>query len=378
MKKSIFAFTVLLLSMQCKIISQNSIEINSPFQFGASYTGDFVNNTSGGIKTGSQYLGMANLNISFNTGTAGLWNNGLFFLNAANTHGGLPTNELIGDFQGITNIEAGDITYLHEFWYMQSFDKFSVIAGLQDLAADFAVSEYGSLFLNGSFGTHSTIADNVPSPIFPLTALGVQVQVSLSNRFTLKAALFDGMPDEYENNRYNLSWKLSNNDGIFSISEINYKTVFQNDLEGTYKLGAYYHNHIPGHDSEESDFTNNYGLYGVADQMLYNGENKLAVFMQTGLSPYRKNDNYFYFGTGLNYSGLFTENGEDILGLGIAFAGLHNKNFNNETTLELSYFVNLTENISVQPDIQYVMNPSGTEEILDNALAATLRMGINF
>jgi len=72
------------------IFSQESILNKEAFRFEASYIGENLNNLSGGIKTGSTYLGMANIRLSFNTGSAGLWKGGEFFINSANTHGASP------------------------------------------------------------------------------------------------------------------------------------------------------------------------------------------------------------------------------------------------------------------------------------------------
>lgn len=158
----------------------------SPFGFEASYIGDVVNNFSGGIKKGGSYLGMANIKLSFETEKARWWKGGKFFIHGANTHGGEPSRDFIGDFQGVSNIEAGNLTYLHELWYKQTIGKFIFTLGLQDLNAEFMTSEYAGHFINSSFGVHSTIADNVPTPIFPLTAFGLQFQYQISDKITAK------------------------------------------------------------------------------------------------------------------------------------------------------------------------------------------------
>lgn len=383
MKGSLLSKIIIIFSLYNITLTaqEDTFKTISPFKYGASYIGDFVSNQGGGIREGSRYLGMANIMISFDTKAAGLWKGGMFYINAANTHGGTPTSDMIGDFQGITNIEAGNLTYLHELWYKQLIGNFTLTAGLQDLASEFAVSEYSSLFLNGSFGTHSTIADNVPAPIFPLTALGAQLHWNISESFSGKFAVFDGHPDDFENNPYNISWKLTSSDGYFTVSELNYTTELINQLTGIFKIGTYYHNHIVTSDeSEHTTVTNNYGVYFVADQLLFEKSNgkKLGFFTQAGISPYKKNKNNFYLGTGINYSGLFKSRISDILGLAVAHAGFRNSSHENETVIEFSYMVQITDNISIQPDFQYIINPAGTDEELPNTLAGIVRMGFNF
>lgn len=366
----------------CYLYSQrDSIKKQSPFSLGVSYTGNSVTNISGGIRPGSVYLGMANLRVSFNTTRAGLWKGGEFFLNAANTHGGVPSATFVGDFQGVSNIEAGNLTYMHELWFRQSVGNFTVIAGLQDMNTEFAVSECSGIFLNGSFGVHSTIAHNVPVPIFPLTAVGVQLQWNIRENISTKIAVFDGLPDGFESNPYNLEWNLKPSDGFLTIGEVSYHRSRINGLDGTYKLGGYYHNHVCHADTFGIDcVTPDYGIYFLADQVLFKGvsDRQLSFFTQVGLSPKQINDNCFYLGFGLNYTGLFPKRTDDVLGLAIAHAGFNNAIRGNETTAELTYLLKVNEHFFIQPDFQYVINPSGTDEKLANALVGTMRVGINF
>lgn len=362
------------------IFGQNeNIQQNKPLSYEASYLGDMAHNFSGGLKKGSAYLGMANLRLTIDSRAAGLWKGGTFFINAAHTHGGMPAGELTGDFQGISNIESGNLTYLHELWYRQTIGSVSVIAGLQDLCAEFASSDYGSLFLNGSFGIHSTIADNIPAPIFPLTALGAQIQFEFSESASAKVAAFDGHPDDFSENPYNISWDLNNRDGILTVTEFDLSAEPIDGLEGTYKLGAYYHNHMARTD-EEGELVNkkNYGFYLVMDQLVLNTPDgtRLALFTQASVSPYSINQNNYYLGAGVSLSGFFESRPDDILGFAAARAGFHGRLHNNETTLELSYLAQLNKNISIQPDFQYIMNPSGTDRHLRNALAGILRFAI--
>ncbi|MDD4921559.1 MAG: carbohydrate porin [Bacteroidales bacterium] len=355
----------------------------SPLSFEASYIGDGLANFSGGLKKGATYLGLANLGLFFDTQKAGLWKGGQFCIVGANTHGGTPSESLIGDFQIASNIEAGDLTYIHELWYRQSFGKLSTILGVQDLNAQFASSENAGLFLNSSFGIHSTISNNIPSPIFPLTALGWQFQYDFSEKVSGKVAIFDGLPEGFKHHTYNISWKLDPNEGYLLVSEFSLADLASAKLPGLYKLGVYYHNHYGLSnifDAEERQDHQNYGFYLVADQSLYKGIDgrSLSVFAQASLSPQSKNTNSSYLGMGLNYSGLLQGRTEDVLGLAVARAGFKNSVYPNETTMELTYKAQLTDHVYIQPDIQYVIRPSGTDEKLENALVGALRFGLDF
>ncbi len=356
---------------------EGGLEKSVPIKYQGSYIVDLVNNINGGKKTGTNYLGMMNLKLSLETKNAKMWNNGEIMVNIANTHGSTPTAKLVGDFQGVSNIEAGNYTYLYELWYKHTFDDFAVIVGVQDMAADFAVSDDAALFLNGSFGIHSTISSNVTTPIFPLTGLGVQVQWQISPSIMVKVAGYDGLPDDFDKNPNNLRWNFKSDDGILSVAEFDYSVDWIGGLPGTYKFGFYYHNHLLYEDKENMHYIKNYGYYFTIDQVLADKLNggKLAFFTQLGICPMDKNENNLYLGAGINYKGLFVNRIDDVFGIAAAYAEFNNKK-SNETTIEMFYLTQLTDKIFIQPDIQYVINPMGAEFKLNNAFVGIVRLGL--
>lgn len=352
-------------------------------QHEATYTGEFAGNLKGGKKTGGVYLGMANIRIGFETNNLGLWEGGEFFLNGASTHGGTPSEKLIGDFQVASNIEAGNRTYLHELWYKHTYKNFQAIIGLQDLNAEFVTSEYAGNFINSSFGIPSLIADNIPVPIFPLTALGIAARYEVSESIAILGAVFDGLPEDPESNQYNLNWDLKSSDGVLVFSELQF-SIEINNMPGTIKTGYYYHSHLKETCQEtklvETVFEKNYGFYAIADQtIIKSGEyDKVGIFAQFAISPTNINAHNYYLGGGINYKIGYDNSNNDLLGIAIAHAGFSHKDSRNETTIEMFYKTSITDNLSVQPDIQYIINPAGTENKLRNSVAAFLRFGINF
>jgi len=354
---------------------ESTISKASPFHIEGSYIGDFVSNLDGGIKHGSTYLGLANIKAGVNTGDAGWWKGGEFRINAANTHGGTPSSAFVGDFQGVTNIEAGNLTFMYELWYKQTFRDLSLTFGLQDLNSNFAITENGVLFTNSSFGIHPSIADNIPSPIFPLTALGAILQYNYKDKFVWQAAIFDGTPDDFENNPYNTDWKLSRNDGYLAVTEIQIHKSLINGYDGSYKLGAYFHQHCDSSILEQK----NGGFYFIGDQMihktLYGG---WSLFSQIGLSPKNKNKNNRYLSLGVNIKGISRKRPNDQAGIAIAYAGFGQTPIRSETAIELTYLIHVCENICIKPDLQYIIRPAGTEARLPNALVSSVRINFDF
>ncbi|RKD91582.1 carbohydrate porin [Mangrovibacterium diazotrophicum] len=346
--------------------------------FYGGYKGDFVSNLNGGIKTGSTYLGLADLFLELNTENAGLWKGGTFMLHGANTHGGEPSADLIGDFQVVSNIEAGNHTFLYELWYCQTFGNFHTTIGLQDLNAEFANSEFGGLFINSSFGIHSIIADNIAAPIFPLTSPGITICWEATSRLNLKTAIYKGCPIDFDDNPYNLKWDLNYSDALLWVAEANFHCSADEDCAQLIKVGTFYHQHCED-ETVSDDLESDYGFYVVGDHRVSPAKEYgkgLSVFYQLGVSP--RNDNVGYIGTGIHYTGLFSQKGKDTFGLAMAKGVMNKDAGKDETTFELTYKLQLNDYIYFQPDIQYVINPRGTDATLDNALVGLFRLGLEF
>ncbi len=358
-------------------------ERHSPLSFEAAYIGENMNVIKGGIKNGSGYEGMATMILDFTTDKANLWKGGVLRINMVNTHGSSPSGEFIGDYQVASNIQAGNHSFIQELWYSQTFGPVTLTAGLQDLNVEFAWTENGLLYLNSSFGIPPTLTGNIPASVFPLTTPGLTVNWTINDKITWINAIYDGSPTDFENNNYNLKWRLSKADGIFTISEVSLSYSIS-QKPGKIKAGIYNHTHLldqydypAGHDTTYSHKT---GLYIIADQVLWQHPSLpryLATFIQFGLSPDDYHYNQYYLGFGLNYYGLFNSKGKDALGLAVAHAGLHANHYR-ESSIELTYRFPVLYRLFLQPDIQYIINPCGLNKPLGNCMVASFRFGFSF
>lgn len=384
MKSLIIASFILFCLIPKRLSGQKPVSDKDPiFNFSASYIGDVVTNFSGGIKRGTRYLGLANFRIGTDTRSLGLWKGGEFFINGSNAHGGDPSADLIGDFHVVSNIETNDLTWLHELWYKQTFGNFEINVGLQDLNSEFVSTDYGSIFLNSTFGTPSTIASNVPSPIFPLTAVGVSFKMNIAGVNSIKLAFFDGLPTSFTDNPHNLRWKIDEEEGFFAITEFARSGNIKG-LEGSYKGGIYYHSQRPGVqiESPSSDRDNyNYGIYLVADQKVWkdpDGTGDIGIFGQLAVSPESINTHHLYLGAGLAFTGLFSGKPDDVFGIAYNRTRIADPLIGDESIIEISYQAKILDNLFIQPDFQYVMNPGGTDYDLKNAFTGLLRFGLLF
>ena len=376
MNKNVF----LLLLLFCKSLSaQDSLKnIWNGFDYEASYTCDLLQNIQGGIIQGTGYAGMGKIGLVWNGVNANMLKGFEMYVLASPLHGSSPSANLIGDMQGVSNIDAdGNHICFQEIWGSYTFPKGMFRAGLQDLNVAFAVTEHGAHFINGSFGIPSTIGDNVPSPLFPITSLGFMGEFSLSKKAKFRAAVFDGNPIDFDENPHNLVWNISKYDGALSIAEFEFQG--QKQFLASYKLGVYYHSGLSDFDevlqTYSSVFDSNSGVYGIVDQQIWKHVHKtksISTFVQVALSQKNINNHYAYFGGGFVFEGIGKEH--NIFGVGVAQAKFDG-NSHSETVLETTYSYVINDYITVQPDIQYIINPAQSSN-LSNSLVGILRFSI--
>ena len=327
---------------------------NNSLNFNAEYTGDFLYNV-GGLKNGGGYLGYAKIGMG-----ADLWQGASLYVGGGTTHGIVPTEMFIGDYQVANNIEAGNYAFMEHLSLQQSFGRFSFKIGLQNMNENFASLDAAGEYVNSSFGIHPALSSNMSVAIFPLTGLGAEIHFDINDNWHVKAAVYDGEIPSFEDNQYNLNWKINKEEGALFIGEGQY--INENV---TYELGAFYHT------AEKK-----YGVYANMEQEVWNnGTRSLKPFAQVSYANGgMKCDNYFHLAAGLNLEGVFSKESNDMMGLAFTSVFLTEKKA--ETAVELFYQYQVTDNFMIKPDIQYVINPAGMDFTINNALVGMLRFAI--
>ncbi len=349
---------------------------------------DFGSNLSGGIDKKSIYLGNIDLIMTFDTEKGKLWKGGKFFVYGLNNHG-ISLSSLVGDIQISSNIEAEPNTRLYQFWYQHQIGNLSITVGQHDLNSEFAFTDFGGLFLNSSFGIQPDISTNVPVSIFPIASLGGIIKWNISDQFTLMAAVYDGNPGDEASNPNSIDWKINSEEGFTTIYEIQYNFIKDSLTMGSYKLGIWHHTADFISDHDNKTYQGNQGIYFIANQSLVrehnNHEQGFGFFLQLGTAPKDFNTVKYYVGGGLHYHGLLPKRDNDDIGLAVGHASLCNiikkrnplESLTNETVLELTYNAVISPHFSIQPDLQYVINPGGSI-ILNDAVVGIIRMKIEF
>jgi porin len=96
----------------------------------------------------------------------------------------------------------------------------------------------------------------------------------------------------------------------------------------------------------------------------------------------------FYSDAGLVYTGLVPTRDADKLGVAFGYAQMGSQyaslgsaqglpGVGYEAVTELSYAMQLSPSVSLQPDLQYILHPGGTQQY-GNALVVGVRAVVNF
>jgi porin len=142
----------------------------------------------------------------------------------------------------------------------------------------------------------------------------------------------------------------------------------------------------------------NWAIYAVAEQELFRERGSqfegLRAFARAAFAPEDRNVIEHTLQGGLRYAGLFPGRDEDEIGIAVTCSRVSNRlrdavrdarradgtrlqDLDYEAVIELTCRIHLTPWLTVQPDLQYVIHPGGSDE-LGNAFVAGLRTAIAF
>jgi porin len=371
------------------------------------YQGEVFGNW-GGAKRGAIYDGVFNVALDLDLERiTGFWKDAVIHANAMDIFGPSLSQRYVGDFSNTSNLAGSNTIRLQEAWIDQGFwdKRASLRAGLLAADTEFFTSESAALFLNGTFGAFTLIGSNFTNaPVYPLASPGVRIFVQPTSKFYFRAAVIgmDAGADPEGNNAHGTHFHINPSDGALMLYEAGWlvnQSPNDRGLVGTYKIGSIIqHGNYPTWDSqaraalgtgELSKTGTNYAFYLVADQEIYkHGGATISAFFRGGFAPSSYSFVDGYFDAGLNFSGFVPHRPLDVGGIAIARSAI-SKRFSDadvlqgnlpdtsETVIEATYKVNVAPWLSIQPDAQYIVNPSGVKGSR-NAFVLGLRTTIAF
>jgi len=379
--------------------------------FNTQYTAETWGNPVGGISSGAVYTGQMSFQGNIDLQKLLGWRGASFSTRWYWLSGQDISAKYVGNIFTVSNIAGSPTVRMNELWFQQKFlgDRISIRAGQMGADSEFYVSTQSIIFLNGALSWSPTLFTNTPNggPAYPMSAPGIRLAVTPVDWLSYNGAVFQGNPFAQDVNHHGFRWDLSASNGYFSIHELAFQLNQEpgsRGLPATFKIGGWFDT-VPDPNANNTQPWS-YGFYFVADQMLYRvprsdslpvTDNKgqrptpvsptdkgLGAFTHIGLSPQNSSFINFYIDGGLTYKGLIPSRDNDVLGVAVGYGHLKNNpqdnkggsNPNYEMGLEAAYQIELATWLSLQPDLQYVIHPSGTNNA--NALVVGARTILSF
>jgi len=281
------------------------------------------------------------------------------------------TDRLIGDTQGFSNIDAYRTNRLYELWFQQTLahEQLRIKFGQIDANTEFAYVENATEFLNSSMGFSPTILD---MNTYPDLRLGALAAYTPSKFLSVSAGVFRCLPS-----------------GSMMLGEVGTRwKISERAAAGRLAVGFWIHPHM----LDSFDGTSAYGVkgfYAVAEQTLWKRSSDMdddsrgiRAFAQWGNANPWFNGIAHHLGGGFQWVGAMSRRPGDIIGFGVTTVQFgqdcdRSMSLGHERAIETFYKVPVRPWLSFTPDLQWIVNPSGSME-RPLALAGSMRMVISF
>lgn len=361
-------------------------ETRPAVQVGASYVGDVLANVAGGVRHDSAWLGRADLTVDVDGSAIGLPGVQMF-VDLMAVHGPDFSGQTVGDAQVVSNVQADSPLRPFEVWVAAPVaGALNAKVGLIDLNSEFDVQSVGAFFLNSSHGIGPDFSQsglNGPS-IFPASAAAGMLHLDLP-AWDARLGVFDAVAGGVDNPRRTVV-RWPGERGALVVGEVD---VVLGDAAEV-QLGAWHYTSrfdrlTPPTAGLPADRGVSRGAYAMLEGRLWENASTLSLdaWVRAGVASAEVNPIGLYLGGGVTV-------GNDQTRAGLAFAHarlgdpavraatLEGQEVNRaETILELSLAHRLFPGVTLQPDLQYVINPGWAPARAD-ALVAGVRLSLAF
>jgi porin len=371
---------------------------NDGITLGVTDTENLLGNLAGGIKQGATMQGVTTGTLEIDTGKAFNLPGGIFHIAALQLHGQPLSAPYLDDLQAADGNEGEDGTRLWEMWYDQSFDNSGadIKIGQQSIDNEFMLSQYSGLFVNTMAGWPLIPSDDLygGGPAYPLSSLGARLQIKPADHQTILAGVFDDNPgggafsDDAQALDHNGA-KFNLNTGALFIAEYQYAVNQQPQagLPGTYKIGFWYDTASfpdqrfgtdglslanPASNGDPKSHKGNESLYAVADQTVWqsavDSSRNLNLFARIMVAPRNQNLIEFSLNGGVTLAAPLPGRDNDQAGIDVGLGEVSSRTAGldrdagataqgTEDLIELTYQAQVTTWLTLQQDLQYVVNP---------------------
>ena len=373
---------------------QNSIEEQSGIRLFFDYYAVLLSNPYGGASQGTDYSHEMIYGLNLNLDKLLGWKNANFVVSGAYNAGGDLSDKIGNAFTASESYVTNGVM-LYQIYLKQSMQVYggevSARMGRVSMSGVFgSLPAFGNLVSGGIDSTPEAIFYNSSFTSSPIATWGADIQYETIEDLSFAAGIYQAPKNLNSPNWDGCDMGISSKDGFMMMFQAAWSPTFFAEknsdgsakagtgLDGIYQIGGYY---FGGYDTGNfnSDRENGYGFYAQAQQMLWRDKNNpgkyVSAWVGAQISPVESVSLIPWMGyAGIQLQGFVPQRPSD----GIYFSWLggwfsKNQNYENvgynasyEMVVEATYVIQLNDNISIQPDIQYIFRPYGNDAIDDS------------
>lgn len=353
-KYAILALTIL---FPCIVLSA---EKTAPIEWHGYALAEDTSNLHGGIRNGSIYTVAGHLAAEIDTQTMDWWRGGKFVFGVLGIGQSHIQYFYTGAVQSPSSVTAQPEIKIANLAYEQEINnKLQIRLGIMDIDEHFNQSEVAIDLLNTSFTNTVSMAYGALLPTYPFPGIGAEIEYK-NNDWILQAAVYQGNP----RNQGSIFHR-----GFFALGEAVYKiqSASNNNIKYTAKFGIWnYYQPL-----RLQSFTN-HGIYAIGEATWdSNWGPQFGFAIQGGANVYKTPSVPYSAAACFTITRLIAYRPKDSLNFALGRAWVYFDSFNKETYFEISYAMQIIENLKFIPDIQYFVEPTG---IYPNAWVALARL----
>lgn len=366
---------------------------SSGYAIDAVYTADVWRNVHGGRRIGGAYLENGDLTLSVDGERAWGWSGVSAYAHLLYNNGKYFSERYVGDAMTVSNIDAPKAVRLYEAWLEWALplsSPLSLRAGLYDLNSEFDSSESRSLFIHSTHGVGHELAQtglNGPS-IFPVTSLGLRAAWQPAEHWLVQAVVLDGVPGD-PNRTTGTHIHLGGEDGELVVGEVRWSSGrIRQAIAGHWFYTADFDDLRSTEAEPRRRRDDNSGTYAAIEIALGDASGPdgpaTLAFARYGVANDEINEYQDSFSFGVTHRGLIGARPGDLVGLAFSRADLGSparrvaslageSRPGYESVIELTYRAEINDWLTIQPDVQYIINPGADASISDS-----LALGFRF
>jgi porin len=386
---------------------------NEGVTFDFNNIGDFLADVTGSQEHHATYFGRFRLStdIDFNK-LSGF--DGEFFFSPIWQYGQNLSGQYLGVNTLTSSIAGVNSVRIDQFWYQQGFFNHMMTVKLGEIAPvnSFGATDFFDILYNDELGYAPNAIFNTKTPFSPAGKPGVIFWGDLSPitpGLYIQAGAFCAYDNPYHPDSNGVDYVDDFNYGMSAAFEVGYKEQ-NTDYAGVYKLGANLGAPKGGYinPSTFQHYDDDYNIYFTAEKTVYHPtklvdndpkdmkggrevldtNRGLDLLFEFVGEPGDRNPLMYEAQLGGRYTGLFDCRPQDKIGFGLiysdnsnsssaAYYAANGRNLGGEYTAELDYQYNPTPWLSIQPDVQYIIDPGGDYQRQD-ILVLGLRTIVHF